>query len=247
MHRGLIRFAATKTDLAHAFLLSPLLTVLWIQCLPFVCHFWFVLFKYWTAALNMEASVFMVPQHWSKIATFSLPFVNAQAGAVSSGVWTGTSLVTIAVFAATYWFGEEQAPWAYLVRALVFIQASALVYFAVASARFPHDIPTYTMGMLSFGVILIGMMPIVLAFTYFIFDFPLWKKLAITGLAMGHLTLFIPLQFILQAYILHHSILFMPLLYFAFGPFLDVLIFVCLYSWAMSWKSKSQIHSGAAA
>jgi hypothetical protein len=31
----------------------------------------------------------------------------------------------------------------------------------------------------------------------------------------------------------------MPLLYFAFGPFLDVLIFVCFYSWAMSWSSGS--------
>jgi hypothetical protein len=45
----------------------------------------------------------------------------------------------------------------------------------------------------------------------------------------------------LQVYILHKSILYMPLLYFAFGPFLDVLIFVSLYSWGMSWKSKNKM------
>jgi hypothetical protein len=30
----------------------------------------------------------------------------------------------------------------------------------------------------------------------------------------------------------------MPILYFVFGPFLDVLIFVCIYSWAMSWHAR---------
>jgi len=85
------------------------------------------------------------------------------------------------------------------------------------------------------------MIPIVLAFTFYLFEFSLWKKLAISVLTMGHLTFFFPLQYILHVYILHHSILFMPLLYFAFGPFLDVLIFICLYSWAMSWKSRSQL------
>lgn len=220
--------------------MAPALTVLWIEGLPHITTFWFYVFNYWTRSLGMEATIAMVPQHWSKVVEFSLPFVSAQAGTITPSLWLTASILTIAVFAATFWFPEDQAPWSYLLRALVLIQTSALIYFAVASARFPHDIPTYIMSMLSFGVILIGMIPIVLAFTYYIFDFSFWKKLAITALIMAHLTLFFPLQFVLQAYILHFSILFMPLLYFAFGPFLDVLIFVCLYSWAMSWKSRSQ-------
>jgi len=32
----------------------------------------------------------------------------------------------------------------------------------------------------------------------------------------------------------------MPTLYFIFGPFLDVLIFVSLYSWGMSWGSRNE-------
>jgi hypothetical protein len=44
----------------------------------------------------------------------------------------------------------------------------------------------------------------------------------------------------LHVYILQKSILFMPLLYFAFGPFLDVLVFVCLYSWGMSWENSAR-------
>jgi hypothetical protein len=60
-------------------------------------------------------------------------------------------------------------------------------------------------------------------------------------ISMGYLTVFLPFQYMLQIYILRKSILYMPLLYFAFGPFLDVLIFVSLYSWGMSWKSKNKL------
>jgi hypothetical protein len=187
----------------------------------------------------MEASVSTLPQNWLPIAKLSLPFLSVQAGSISPTIWLSTLCMTVGVFAVTF-FGGVHSPWVYLVRALAFIQATALVYFAVASARFPHDVPTYTMGMLSFGILLIGMIPVVLAFTYYLFDFPLWKKLALSLLSMGYLTLFFPLQYMVHAYILHCSMLFMPLLYFAFGPFLDVLLFVCFYSWGMSWRSKGQ-------
>jgi hypothetical protein len=241
LHRGIVSFRAARTDIVHALALAVGLSVFWIEALPLVTRMWFNIFSYWTRVLKIQASLAMVPQHWTKVVKVSLPFVGVQPGPISPVVWMATLLVTLGAFAATYWLSEDHAPWSYMIRALVIIQASALVYFSFASARFPHDIPTYTMGMLSFGVILIGMIPVVLAFTFYLFDFPFWKKLAVSLLTMGHLTLFFPLQYMLHVYILHHSILFMPLLYFAFGPFLDVLIFICLYSWAMSWKSRSQM------
>ncbi|MGZ4789737.1 MAG: hypothetical protein ACXVZV_03430 [Terriglobales bacterium] len=243
MHRGMIRFRVSRTDVLQAVVIAAGLSFAWVRALPVVGKLWFAIFEYWVRTLNMEASVSMMPQHWSNVLQVSLPFVAVEAGTISPLTWIVSLFITVAVFAGTYWLSDDHAPWAYIIRALVLIQLSALVYFAFASARFPHDIPTYIMGMLSFGVILIGMIPIVLAFTYYLFDFSLWKKLGMTALLMGHLTLLFPLQYVLQVYILHHSILFMPLLYFAFGPFLDVLIFVCFYSWAMSWTSRSQQRS----
>jgi hypothetical protein len=233
-----VHLSIARTDLAQTLLLTIGLCAAWVASLPIVCKFWLDLIRYWTRALQMEGTVTALPQSWLKILDLSLPFLSVEAGSVSPPVWLCTLCVTAAVFAATF-FREGHSPWVYLVRALVFIQTSALIYFAVASAKFPHDIPTYTTGMLSFGVLLIGMIPVVLAFTYYLFDFTFWKKLGLSLLLMAHLTLFFPLQYVVHAYILHYSILFMPLLYFAFGPFLDVLIFVCFYSWAMSWSSGS--------
>ena len=228
-----------KRNLFEGMSLTGGLTLGWLLGLRAVCHLWLIVISYWTRALNMEGSVTALPQHWLRILNVSLPFVSVQAGTITPAIWLGTLCVTAGVFALTF-LGSGHSPWVYLVRALVFIQASAHIYFAVASARFPHDIPTYTMGMLSFGILLIGMIPVVLAFTYYLFDFSLGKKLGLSLLLMGHLTLFFPLQYILHAYVLHFSMLFMPILYFAFGPFLDVLIFVCFYSWGMSWPSRAQ-------
>lgn len=240
MHRGMVHFQVSRADVVHAVTLCAGLTLLWARCVPAVGRLWFAICDYWVRALHLQATVSLMPQHWSKLVHLSLPFIAVQPGPITPTIWIVTLFLTVGLFASTYWLSEDHAPWSYIIRALALIQASALVYFAFDSARFPHDIPTYTMGMLSFGIILIGMIPTVLGFTFYLFDFSLWKKLAVSCLLMGHLTLFFPLQYMLHVYILNHSILFMPVLYFAFGPFLDVLIFVCLYSWAMSWRSRSQ-------
>lgn len=56
-----------------------------------------------------------------------------------------------------------------------------------------------------------------------------------------HLLLFVPQQYILHVVLLHKSVLFMPLLYFVFGPFLDILAFVGFYSWGMSWSGSGSL------
>ena len=50
--------------------------------------------------------------------------------------------------------------------------------------------------------------------------------------------MFLPLQILLQAAVLHTSILFMPVLYIVFGLPVDVLIILAFYSWGMSWPAK---------
>jgi len=147
----------------------------------------------------------------------------------------------VLLFRATYRISDEHLPWIYLLRFLALIHATALVYFAFAAARFPHDLSSYTVGMLYFGTILVGLVPPILGFTYYLFDFSFLQKLGLTLLTIAYLALFLPLQYMLHVYVLHKSILFMPLLYFAFGPFVDVLIFVSLYSWGMSWKPQGKL------
>ena len=237
-------FARLRIGLKEIFVCACLVYALswgWIKALPFVGSFWGRVFAYWAKALNLEGSLAVASQNWGSSIHFSMPFLNMSAGPADAHTWWIAAVVTLAAFAASYFIPEEHTPWMYLLSFLVLIQGTALVYFVFAAARFPHDLPSYTISMLFFGTVLTGMIPLILGFTYFLFDFSLFKKLMLPLISMGYLTLFLPFQYMLQVYILRKSILYMPLLYFAFGPFLDVLIFVSLYSWGMSWKSKNKL------
>ncbi len=240
-HRAFARLHVGTKDVVACACLTVILSLCWIRILPWVGGLWGRVFVYWTKALQLEGSVVMAPQQWGARIHFALPYLNASAGPPDPHTWWITAVVTLLVFATTYFMSEEMVPWIYLLRFLVFLQGTSLVYFVFAAARFPHDLTSYTLSMLFFGTILIGLLPLILGFTYYLLDFSLLKRLALTAISAGYLIAFVPLQYMLHIYILRKSILFMPLLYFAFGPSLDVLIFVSLYSWGMSWKSKNRL------
>ncbi len=238
-HRSFAHVRPRVGDFLGCAVLVLGLSLAWVALLPSLGLFWQKVFLFWSRALGLHADVVMVPQSWGPLIRFSLPFLNVAAGPIPPYLWWITAAVTVGALALTYFTKEEMLPWIYFVRWLVLIQAASLVYFAFASERFPHDLPSYTVGMLLFGVILVGMLPLILALTYYLFDFSFGKKLALTLMAMIHLSVFIPLQYMLHAYILHSSILFMPILYFVFGPFLDVVVFISFYSWGMSWQRRN--------
>jgi len=240
-HRAFAHLRIEWKNVFSCSFIAAVLTFSWIELLPRVGALWGRIFAFWTRQLHIEHNVVMAPQHWGNHIQFALPYINVPAGPPDPHSWWITGVVTLLAFAATYAMSEEKMPWIYLLRFLVLIQGSALVYFVFAAARFPHDLPSYALSMLFFGTIFIGLLPVILGFTYYLFDFNLLKKLALTLASMGYLTAFVPLQYMLHIYILQKSILFMPLLYFVFGPFLDVLVFVSVYSWGMSWKSRSKL------
>ncbi len=217
-------------------MLASLATAGWVAALPLVGRFWALVFAFWGHHIGFTGDVTLVPQGWSNYVHFVLPTFGVGAGAAGGMGWWITTAITVSTFATTFLLSDEALPWIYLVRGFCLLQGTAQVYFALEAARFPHDLPTYTVSMLMFSCILIGLVPILYGFTFYLLDFSLTKKIVLTLLTMAHLTIFVPHQYILQMYLIHASVLFMPLLYFVFGPFLDILAFVGFYSWGMSWQ-----------
>ena len=213
------------------------ITAAWMLSLKFVGEFWFHVFRFWHHLLGLEGSVARAPQQWGPL-HFSLPTVLVAAGPPDVFSWWITAAISFLVLWMTFGMSEEQLPWIYLLRFLVIVQGTSLLYFLFAAAKFPHDLSTYTVGMLYFGAIFISLLPLILGFSYFVFDFRLVQKLGLTLGIMAYLVLFLPFQYMLHVWIIHKSEIFMPTLYFIFGPFLDVLVFVSLYSWGMSWRSR---------
>lgn len=235
-HRAIARMRLEPRRIAESVLIAGTTTALWILALPEVGRFWAGIFSFWGKHLALANQVTLVPQGWGHV-QFALPCFGVPAGPASGAIWWITSAITALAFLGSFWFGEEALPWSYLIRGFCLLQATALGYFAVASASFPHALPSYTVSMLVFSCILIGLVPILYAFTFYLLNFSLLQKLFLTLVTMLHLLLFVPHQYLLHVYLLHGSVLFMPLLYFVFGPFLDILAFVGFYSWGMSWSA----------
>ena len=77
--------------------------------------------------------------------------------------------------------------------------------------------------------------PVMLAMGYYILNQSLLTKLLHTALILAFFAILVPHQVLAQAFIMQHlSVLFMPVLYICFGAVFDALIFVALYSWAVS-------------
>jgi len=239
-HRAFANLRFGAKDLAVTLVFVAGITFGWLLALRFVGEFWFLIFRFWHRALGLEGSVARAPQRWGPV-HFSIPTLLISAGPPDVYSWWITAAVTFLVLWMSFGVPEERLPWVYLLRFLVIVQGTALLYFALAAAKFPHDLPSYTVGMLYFGTIFVSLLPLILGFSYFLFDFKVSQKLGLTLGIMVYLVVFLPFQYMLHAWIIHKSVLFMPVLYFVFGPFLDVLIFVSLYSWGMSWKSNQEI------
>ncbi|HKW18997.1 MAG TPA: hypothetical protein VJO35_15930 [Terriglobales bacterium] len=235
MHRAFAHLPVDARRVAHALILVVLGTGSWVLALPSVGKLWGRIFAFWGLQLKFRSEVILVPQGWGSHIHFALPCFGLAAGSASGTSWWATAVLTLVLFVGSFFLSKEALPWTYLVRSLCLLQATALVYFATASARFPHDLPGYTVSMLVFSCILIGLVPVLYALTFYLLDFGFLQKLFLTLVTMLHLLIFVPHQYLLHIYLLRHSILFMPVLYFMFGPFLDIIAFIGLYSWGMSW------------
>jgi hypothetical protein len=67
-------------------------------------------------------------------------------------------------------------PVVYLLRGILLVPATALLYFALLPARFPHTPDSYMEGLVTAGIALISTVPLLFGLTYYIFDFGLLKK-----------------------------------------------------------------------
>jgi hypothetical protein len=244
MHRAMTRFVLEPLDLLTAVLLVLLLSFAWIVSLPWLCRMWGYLLGSGMRILALHATLGLAEHHITRYVRFVIPYPRIEGTAPDAWTWWFTAAVVCLLYAASHFFPKKLTPVTYLLRATLFIQVTALLYFLLAAARFPHTPDSYLEGLVSYGIALISTVPALFGLTYYIFNFGLLKKIALTVLTMSHLCLFLPVQTLLQAMVLEKTVLFMPILYIVFGLPVDILIILAFYSWGMSWPSDHSAKSG---
>jgi hypothetical protein len=243
MHRALAQFKLGTMNLLTGLGLFCFFSLIWFELLGPVCRFWRRLLGWALLQLPLHARLAEADYLFPSFA-LQVPYLAIQLVLPSPLIWCLTCGCTLLALALSSFFSQRMMPVAYLVRAILLVQASALLYFALWPSHFSHTPGSYMEGLTSAGLCLISIVPFLFACTYYIFDFGLWPKAFLTVLTMAHLVLFFPLQILVAALILERSVLFMPVLYIVFGMPLDVLLIIAFYSWGMTWsfRAKRKVH-----
>lgn len=235
MHRSQRVLSFPKSRWLQVFLLPLGFNLLTLFSLVGLMQFWSMFLSFWFERLALSGQI-------TQIGLFSLwgnnlviPSIHLAGAIPTTSGWLMHVAVTLFVLALSFWLPTSYMPLRYLLRVLVFVHSTALFYFGFAPASFPYDLETYSRDALIMMIVFLLLIPWLLSFSYYVYSFSIEKKLGFTLVIMLYFCVFAPSQLLVHAILLHSfSALMLPLLYLVFGAFLNVMLFMAFYSWAMS-------------
>ncbi len=236
-HRALLTLPFKSYRIIGSLLLMVAMLLAWFLLRGTVSDTWAGIFDFWRRAMGIDGYVILGRYHIGDWFRFEVPLLRSAATPLSWGIWWGGTLVTALVFLVSFFLPRRLMPYTYMLRSVAFVQVVSQVFFALVPEHFPYSLSGYLEVMMIAGFFLLPLVPFMLGFIYYIFDFTFFQRVGLTLLVLVYLFLMIPMQFMAQAYIMYHgSLLFMPLLFLVFGLPLNVLVFISFYSWGMSWR-----------
>lgn len=233
-HRSITPLRMTPYLIAQAVVLPIILCGLLLWGKPLLLDFWRSCILFWSVGLDMP---FSLSGRLNNIGQHPLLMGTDLEGSTMPGRTTlaVTALVTLIGFVLSLRMKNAMLPLKYPLRIICVLQLAALLYFWFTPANFPYSIARHSEELMTIGYAVILATPVMLAMGYYILNQSLLIKLFHTALILGFFAILIPHQVLAQAFIIQHmSVLFMPVLYIFFGAVFDALIFVALYSWAVS-------------
>ncbi|MDQ3516028.1 MAG: hypothetical protein M3403_04555 [Gemmatimonadota bacterium] len=236
-HRAFRRARVSYDEVLVHLLLLTVISGVSFAALQRICDLWRSMFSFWQGPLNIPGEI-VVTRLAAGLIDVAVPsFALAASPPSVASLWF-TSVVTVVALVLTLRVPSRLIPLAYFVRAVALVQLSAVAFFAFADGTARFQLERSTAVTLHVGVFFLAITPVLCAVTYYIADVSLFKKVAFTLVTMAHLVLFIPLQHLSHSYLLYRSsLLFLPVFLVFGGVLLQVLVFVALYGWAMSWSS----------
>lgn len=235
-HRAMRGLRWSSARVMRAALLAAAFTALVAAALPALGHHYALLFEQATWWFGIPAGVGLeTVTLWANV-TMPVPFLRLAGPWPDPAQWAVVGGLTAAAMAASFLLPVRWLPLRYFLRFVALAQAVSLGWFALHAPPFLYSLPAYTSSLMQTGMALLVLLPVILGFTFYIFDHAFVRQVALTVLVLGHMAVFLPLQVLLHAALVHHlSALVQPTLFFVFGTLAQVLVFVGFYGWAMSW------------
>jgi hypothetical protein len=239
-HRAMIGGELTLARGLEIFVLPVLLAAGVVALMPFIATLWTFLFERLREPLGLPGTIGRDVISFGGLMSIAFPYPTATVAVPDSFQWTVVGLFTAALLLISILLPGRWLPLTYALRFAAVVQGTALVVFAIPGAHFPYSLPMYALGFLRMGAVMLVLVPVVLGLVYFPFDVPLWRKLLVVALIVGHAVVLIPLQTLLHVALSWRlSALVMPTMFFVFGVLVEIFAFVAFYGWAMSWSERA--------
>lgn len=215
-------------------LLLPLFfdSLLWIN-IESIIGLWQNIFVFWLEHIGINSKIIHI--NFSLLGLpVDLAFPELDTFYPTIGYVFVTLIICCVIFLISAMMPKKFLPISYFVRGLLFVHILSSFYFLLNN-NFPYSINDYLASSLTLGIYLLFILPFVMSLIYYIFDFLLIKKIAVTALMLLYFIIYLPIKYLFLALIIKYfGITYLPLLYLNFGLLLDILMFICWYSWAMT-------------
>jgi len=221
----------------RAVTLAALFAALVLVALPWLGRLYALFYEEAVWWVGIPAGVGVNEVRVGALLTIPVPYLRMASLWPATLDWIVVGGLTALALIASFALPAGQLPARYFLRFVALVQLVSLGWFAFNDPPFLYPLPGYTGGLLSVGMAVLVLVPIVLGFTFYIFDHSLAQQLLLSVMVLVHLAVFIPLQVLVHATAVHYfSALVQPTLFFIFGMLAQVLVFVGFYGWAMSWQ-----------
>lgn len=233
-HRAITPLKVTPWLLAQAVLLPIVLVGLLLWVKPGLLDIWRDIIMFWSRHLGLpfDLSANVVDLGHSRLTITSGPDASPMPGRLNLLV---TGLLCLVGLAVSMTMKKALLPLRYPLRIVAVLQGVAVLYFWLSPTAFPYGIARHSEELMTIGYVVMVSTPVMLAMGYYILNQGLLVKLFHSALILLFFALMVPHQVLVQALLMQHfSVLFMPVLYICMGAVFDALVFVALYSWAVS-------------
>jgi len=237
-HRALAPLRFPTYRWLHVTLLPALLCVgLWLASSALFAA-WAAALEYGLVLLGQHGVLVARPVEWATVLQGQLLVADIPAASPSSDQLLVGWLIAAAMALASVAVGAERAPLRYLLRAFLLCHLASLVFFGLLDGQLPYSLGDHVAAGVTINWMLMLLVPWLHAATFHIFGFGLWRKVALSLTTLLALAVLAPVQYLFHITVIQPwSLLQLPVLYLFAGLLLDVMVFVSLYAWAMSWRA----------
>jgi len=124
------------------------------------------------------------------------------------------------------------------------LYGASLVLWALWPQHAPQHLAEHTGDLFTFGVALQALVPPLMGLAYFPLEGRLHLRAAAVALVLSYFVVCLPFKMLAHASLVGHlGGAALPVLALCFGPVLDVLLFVALFSWVASWGRSARVAS----